>query len=50
MTERSIILSNPKNFQYQTVKNQTTGFSRFMNVLMEKFDSIAASFYKFTNS
>jgi hypothetical protein len=50
MTERSIILKDPKYWKGLNVKIQTTPLSRLMNVLIEKFDSITASFYKLTNS
>jgi histone H3/H4 len=50
MTERSRILKDPKYWKSLNMKIQTSPLSRLMNNLMEKFDSITASFYKFTNS
>jgi hypothetical protein len=50
MTERSMILKDPKYWKGLNIKIQTTALSRFMDTLMEKFDAITASFYKLTNS
>jgi hypothetical protein len=50
MTERSMILKDPKYWKSLNTKIQTTALSRLMNNLMEKFDSIVASFYKLTSS
>jgi hypothetical protein len=50
MSERNIILRDPQNRNGQTFNIRTTYISRLMNYLIEKFDRLAASFYKFTNS
>jgi hypothetical protein len=50
MNERTMILRDPAKRTGRKAEMQKSGIARLMDFVMEKFDAVAALFYKWTNS